>query len=62
MSLQIDGIDIHIEGDGPGTMVMIHGWPDTWRLWDEQVAFFKPGMRCVRFTLPGFDLDGPRKA
>ena len=62
MSLQIDGIDIHVEGEGPGTMVMIHGWPDTWRLWDEQVAFFKQGMRCVRFTLPGFDVDGPRKA
>ena len=41
---------------------MIHGWPDTYRLWDAQVAFFKDRYRCVRFTLPGFDIDKPRRA
>jgi pimeloyl-ACP methyl ester carboxylesterase len=60
--LQIDGIDIHIDGQGPETMVMIHGWPDTWQLWDAQVAHFKPHYRCVRFTLPGFDVTQPRQA
>jgi pimeloyl-ACP methyl ester carboxylesterase len=34
---------------------MIHGWPDTHRLWDGQVAALKDRYRCVRFTLPGFD-------
>ena len=41
---------------------MIHGWPDTYRLWDAQVAHFKDRYRCVRFTLPGFDIDKPRRA
>jgi len=58
----IDGIDVHIEGEGADTIVMIHGWPDTYRLWDAQVAFFKQRYRCVRFTLPGFDIEKPRRA
>jgi pimeloyl-ACP methyl ester carboxylesterase len=41
---------------------MIHGWPDTYRLWDAQVAHFKDRYRCIRFTLPGFDIDKPRRA
>src|SRR6185437_7978277 len=61
-SLQIDGIDVFVEGDGDESIVMIHGWPDTYRLWDAQVAFFRDRYRCVRFTLPGFDIDKPRRA
>jgi pimeloyl-ACP methyl ester carboxylesterase len=60
--LLIDGVEVHIEGAGPETLVMIHGWPDTWRVWDAQVAHFKTSHRCVRFTLPGFDVQGPRRA
>ena len=41
---------------------MIHGWPDTYRLWDGQVAHFKDRYRCIRFTLPGFDISQPRRA
>ena len=33
----VDGIDIHIDGVGPHSIVMIHGWPDTHRLWDATV-------------------------
>jgi len=58
----IDGVEIHVEGDGAETIVMVHGWPDTYRLWDAQAAFFKSRYRCVRFTLPGFDIDAPRRA
>ena len=41
--LQIDGIAIHIEGppEAADTVVMIHGWPDTHRLWDRTVAALK---------------------
>ena len=56
------GVDVVVEGDGPETIVMIHGWPDTYRLWDAQAAYFKSRYRCVRFTLPGFDIDRPRRA
>ena len=56
-----DGIEIHVEGDGAETVVMVHGWPDTYRLWDAQVAFLKSRYRCVRFTLPGFDVTKQRR-
>jgi pimeloyl-ACP methyl ester carboxylesterase len=58
----IDGVEIHIDGGGAETIVMVHGWPDTYRLWDAQVAFLKSRYRCVRFTLPGFDIGKPRRA
>ncbi len=54
-SLTIDGIEVQIEGNGPRTVVMIHGWPDTHRLWDGTVGALQDRYRCVRFTLPGFD-------
>jgi pimeloyl-ACP methyl ester carboxylesterase len=44
-----------IEGAGARTIVMVHGWPDTLRVWDGQVEALKDRFRCVRFTLPGFD-------
>ena len=40
---------------------MLHGWPDTCGLWDAQVSALSADFRCVRFTLPGYDLArGPR--
>ena len=60
---QINGVDVFIEGrDGAETIVMIHGWPDTYRLWDVTVDALKSRYRCVRFTLPGFDIDKPPRA
>ena len=61
-NLRIDGIDVIVEGEGERTLVMVHGWPDTYRVWDAQVASFKAHYRCVRFTLPGFDSSQPRRA
>jgi pimeloyl-ACP methyl ester carboxylesterase len=58
----IDGIDVLVEGAGEQSIVMLHGWPDTYRVWDAQVAAFQSKYRCVRFTLPGFDIDKPRRA
>lgn len=58
----IDGIDVFIEGRGPHTVLMVHGWPDTYRVWDAQVAALQGQYRCVRFTLPGFDFSKPRRA
>jgi pimeloyl-ACP methyl ester carboxylesterase len=57
---RIDGVELHIEGQGPA-IVMLHGWPDTHRLWDAQVAHLKAHFRCIRFTLPGFDNALPRR-
>ncbi len=54
-------VDVHIEGDGAETIFMVHGWPDTYRLWDAQVQLLKSRYRCVRFTLPGFDAAHARR-
>ena len=58
----IAGIDVHVEGsDSAETIVMVHGWPDTYRLWDKQVEFLKSRYRCIRFTMPGFEEPQPRR-
>lgn len=58
-TLNVDGTDVFIEGEGRAAIVFIHGWPDTHRLWDPQVAALKDRYRCVRFTLPGFEAPQP---
>ena len=60
--MTIDGVEVFVEGTGRDAIVMIHGWPDTYRLWDPQVAALKHAYRCVRFTLPGFDAAQPARA
>jgi len=62
MIVQVSGIEVHVEGpEGAEAIVMVHGWPDTYRLWDAQVEFLKAKHRCIRFTLPGFDESQPRR-
>lgn len=60
-SFHVAGVEGFIEGEGQHTIVMIHGWPDTHRIWDAQVEFFKQHYRCVTFTLPGFDPESATK-
>lgn len=59
---RIAGFDVYIEGEGAETLVMLHGWPDTWRLWDAQMPALLPHYRCVRLTLPGFAGGEPARA
>lgn len=60
-SFEVDGTTVHVEGEGPETLVMVHGWPDTYRIWDAQVSAFRNRYRCVRFTLPGFEARDERR-
>lgn len=60
--VSVAGVEVHIEGEGSETLVMVHGWPDTYRLWDAQVQALADRFRCVRFTLPGFDDKAERRA
>mgnify|MGYP000846226695 CR=1 FL=1 len=53
---------LRIDGIGGPTIVMIHGWPDTLRLWDATVEALSDRYRCVRFTLPGFEPHAPSRA
>jgi pimeloyl-ACP methyl ester carboxylesterase len=54
--LLVDGTTVHVDGRGDHAVLMLHGWPDTHRLWDPQVEALREDRRCVRFTLPGFDV------
>ena len=54
----INGLTITLNGQGP-TVVFLHGWPDGPALWDKAVAALQDGYRCVRLTLPGYDLSKP---
>lgn len=60
--MRVNGIEVLVEGAGRQAVVMIHGYPDTLRLWDGQVTALKERYRCVRFTLPGFDVGGDGRA
>ena len=61
----LEGHEVFIDDSacaaGAQTLLMIHGWPDTYRVWDAQLAFFRPHFRCARFTLPGFDIRQARQ-
>lgn len=60
-TIQVEGIDVYIEGSGDETILMLHGWPDTYRLWQPQVELLKNDYRCVRFSWPGFEKTHPRR-
>ncbi|MBB3222002.1 alpha/beta fold hydrolase [Pseudoduganella umbonata] len=59
--IHIDGVPVSIDGTGPDTILMLHGWPDTAAMWEPQVAALSPYFRCARFTWPGFETGAPRK-
>lgn len=58
---RVAGVEVHIEGQGEQTLLLLHGWPDDHRLWDDTVAALRDRFVCVRFTLPGFDRSQPRR-
>ena len=32
--MHIQGMEVQVEGAGPRTVLMLHGWPDTLAVWD----------------------------
>jgi cis-3-alkyl-4-acyloxetan-2-one decarboxylase len=61
-TLAVGDVEVIVDGQGREAIVFVHGWPDTHRLWEPQVAALKDRYRCVRFTLPGFDMNRPARA
>ncbi|MGE0098294.1 MAG: alpha/beta fold hydrolase [Hydrogenophaga sp.] len=57
--MNVNGVDVLVDGQGAHTVLMLHGWPDTPSLWDSSVAALQDGYRCVRVFLPGYDLSQP---
>jgi pimeloyl-ACP methyl ester carboxylesterase len=60
-NIQIDNVEILVEGKVKQTILMLHGWPDNTNFWDSQVDALKDNYRCIRLTLPGFDLKHERR-
>jgi pimeloyl-ACP methyl ester carboxylesterase len=54
--VQVNGIELYVEDSGSGTpVVLLHGWPDSGRLWRHQVpALQDAGLRTVVPDLRGF--------
>ena len=62
MRYEVNGIGIEVQDEGSGPPVLLlHGWPDSHRLWRHQVAALTAaGYRCVVPDLRGFgDSDRP---
>lgn len=59
----VDGTTVTIDQpDGAasrGTVLLLHGWPDSAALWDDTVAALADTWCCVRFTLPRYGEIGP---
>ena len=54
--MQVNGIDLHVEDSGDGDLVvLLHGWPDSARLWRHQVPpLTEAGYRVIAPDLRGF--------
>ena len=60
MKVEIDGVKLEVDdqGDGPA-VVLLHGWPDSHRLWRDQLpALHAAGFRTVAPDLRGFGDSG----
>jgi pimeloyl-ACP methyl ester carboxylesterase len=56
MRVEVDGVGIHYEVTGEGRpVVLLHGFPDTGRLWRHQVpALARAGLRVIVPDLRGY--------
>jgi pimeloyl-ACP methyl ester carboxylesterase len=57
-----NGVKIHYAAIGHGPLVvMIHGWPDFWYTWRDQMEALAPHYRVVAMDLRGFNLSDKPK-
>jgi pimeloyl-ACP methyl ester carboxylesterase len=56
LSLDVDGTEVLLQGQGDQVVLMLHGWPDTHALWDDTVLALRADHVCARLTLPGLSL------
>ena len=52
-----DGVNIHYVtlGDGPRTLLFVHGVPDFWYLWNNQLDALCEDYKCVAMDMRGFN-------
>jgi pimeloyl-ACP methyl ester carboxylesterase len=56
----VDGVSIHstVRGNGPKTVVFVHGWTCDESSWSQQVPFFEKNYRVITLDLPGHGKSG----
>ena len=56
----VDGIPIHstVRGNGPKTIVFVHGWTCDESSWSQQVPVFEKNYRVITLDLPGHGKSG----
>ncbi|MBO0806918.1 MAG: alpha/beta hydrolase [Actinobacteria bacterium] len=59
-TFEINGVSLYVEEHGSGTPVLLlHGWPDSARLWRHQIPFLtRHGFRVIAPDLRGFGRSG----
>ncbi|MBO0770535.1 MAG: alpha/beta hydrolase [Actinobacteria bacterium] len=59
-TFEINGVSLYVEEHGSGTPVLLlHGWPDSARLWRHQIPFLTGhGFRVIAPDLRGFGRSG----
>ena len=59
----LDGMQIHssIEGKGPKTVILVHGWTCDESSWDSQIPAFAKNYRVITLDLPGHGKSGAPK-
>ncbi len=60
----VDGVAIHstVRGNGPKTIVFVHGWTCDESSWSEQVPVFEKNYRVITLDLPGHGKSGSPKS
>jgi pimeloyl-ACP methyl ester carboxylesterase len=57
--LQADGVSIHyVEGGAGPILVLLHGWPQTWRAWRKIMPLLAPHYRIIAIDTPGLGESG----
>ena len=59
----VDGVPIHstVRGNGPKTIIFVHGWTCDESSWREQVPYFERNYRVITLDLPGHGKSGSPK-
>jgi pimeloyl-ACP methyl ester carboxylesterase len=59
----VDGLQIHssIQGKGPKTVILVHGWTCDETSWDSQVPALAKSYRVITIDLPGHGKSGSPK-
>lgn len=56
----IDEVDIHFVEAGENhsqTIVFLHGFPESWHTWQNQITYFSQSYRVIAPDLPGYNLS-----